>query len=279
MIKSAANTAGRGLLQDENWPKWLSPLYISGNADKLATWEDGYEVTNKFNRELEIQILKGKEKIGSRMYVVPQPLDSVMVKWHCQLVAGINPISRVRQYRNAVVIKERMSRTLNQLKSFLSKTENVYAIPIERTIVSDTILIATRAYFKDQPSTDEIYGLINQLRKYISQQGAKETGYPMMHTQQQDSAGVQIMVAIPVNKRLPDAGKFFFRKMVKGYILVAVVEGGNASIQRAFTEMENYMVDNQKQKIAIDFESLVTDRQAEKDTTKWITKIYFPIVQ
>jgi effector-binding domain-containing protein len=279
MIESSANTAGRGLLQEENWPKWLSPSYIAGNEDKLSTNGDGYEVTNKFHRELEIQILKGKKKIASRIYVVPQPLDSVMIKWQCRLDAGINPISRVLVYRNAVEIKERMSRTLYQLKSFLSKTQNVYGVPIERTLVPDTILIATRADFKTQPSIEEIYALINNLRHYISQQGAKETGYPMMHTDKPDSSGVQIMVAIPVNKRLPDSGKFIFRKMVKGYILVGVVQGGAGTIQQAFNEMEHYIADNQKQKIAIDFESLVTDRQAERDSTKWITRIYFPIVQ
>ena len=29
---------------------------------------------------------------------------------------------------------------------------------------------------------------------------------------------------------------------------------------------------------AISFQSLVTDRQVEKDSLKWITKIYYPIM-
>jgi hypothetical protein len=42
-------------------------------------------------------------------------------------------------------------------------------------------------------------------------------------------------------------------------------------------QMKNYISDYQRTVMAIPFQSLVTDRRKEADTTKWLTKLYFPI--
>ena len=71
---------------------------------------------------------------------------------------------------------------------------------------------------------------------------------------------------------------FSFKRMVKGWILVSDIKGGPARINQAIIEMRNFVNDYSKIPIALPFESMVTDRMAEPDTSKWTTRLYFPIV-
>lgn len=275
----APASAARGLLQESNWSKWLNP-----RSEKTLSPNNGsdlfsYSVNAKLNRELLVDIEMGNQNWSSRLYILPELLDSVSLKWQCQLEAGINPLTRWKQYRVATALEKDMHRVLTNLKSVLENTEDIYGFPIFRTRVTDTILIATRSSFKNFPSTEELYKMISDLRQYIKMQGAAVTGFPMVHHDRIDSLRTETMVAIPINKPLQDKGKFIHKRMVSGYILVAEVKGGPCTIRNAFDEMENYISDNQKQKIAISFESLVTDRVATKDTSSWRTRVYFPIVK
>ena len=62
-----------------------------------------------------------------------------------------------------------------------------------------------------------------------------------------------------------------------GNILVAEVRGGVSTVKQAFRNLSNYVGDYGRQSPALPFESLVTDRLKETDTTKWVTKLYFPV--
>ncbi len=280
MVGSYPSVAARAFLQEENWSKWLTfQPQKEPNGSHSSVSGFGYAVTNKLNRALEIQISKENTEAMSRIYVIPEMEDSISIKWQCQLSSGKDPFSRVKSYREALSIKKDMSQILGNLKSFLEKKENIYQFPIELKTVTDTILVATRGKTKTRPTITDIYKLIDNLRQYLSAQGAFETGYPMLHSEGSDSAGFDMMVAIPVNKRLVNSGNFFLKRMVAGFILVAEVKGGQGSIDQAFLEMENFITDSQRQKIAIPFESLITDRRAEPDSSKWVTRIYFPIVK
>jgi hypothetical protein len=63
-----------------------------------------------------------------------------------------------------------------------------------------------------------------------------------------------------------------------GNILITEIKGGSASIDKAFKEMENYVSDYRRTPPAIPFQSLVTDRMKEPDTSKWITRIFYPVM-
>jgi hypothetical protein len=66
--------------------------------------------------------------------------------------------------------------------------------------------------------------------------------------------------------------------MILGYILVGEVKGGMVTVAAAEKRMADYAFDHQKTAPAIPFQSLITDRMQEKDTGKWITRIYYPVL-
>ncbi len=92
-----------------------------------------------------------------------------------------------------------------------------------------------------------------------------------------DSNHIETTVAIPVNKEIKDNGSIRFKRMFPGNILTAEVKGGMNTVEEGFRQLNNYVSDHQLVPPAISFQSLVTDRLTEKDSLKWITKLYYPI--
>ena len=284
VLHGTPSAFARGLSEEVKWGKWWHAPG-TGSADSgvhtnsFSYHDCRYEIAGKIYRGLDIVLIKNETRIPSRITILPLTGDSVAIKWQWQMPSGMNPLGRLYHYRQAVSLKKDMAAVLKQLQAFLDKTENIYDFPIERTRVTDTVLVAGRTRTSQYPSIKEIYALIQELRTYVGKQGAFETNPPMMHVEEMDSTHFETMIAIPVSKRLPENNRFFFRGMVPGYILVSEVRGGNHSIRQAFLAQENYISDYQKTKIAIPFESLITDRLQEQDSSRWITKVYCPVVQ
>ncbi|MEO8569573.1 MAG: GyrI-like domain-containing protein, partial [Ginsengibacter sp.] len=202
--------------------------------------------------------------------------DSVAIEWNGAIKAGLNPVSRIKSYYEAKKIQNNMADILKALRTYLEKKENVYGMNISQEKVVDTILISTKYISNTYPATAEIYSLINDLRKYISEAGAEETNPPMLNIAD-DNNSYRTMVAIPINKIIPEKGNYVFKRMIPGKILVAQVNGGEYTAREALKQIDFYITDNNLSSPAMPFESLITNRSQQPDTTKWVTKIYYPI--
>jgi hypothetical protein len=100
----------------------------------------------------------------------------------------------------------------------------------------------------------------------------------MRNITQLDSGGFQIMVALPIDKELKTEAIFFPSKMVPGRFLVAEVKGGPGTVDDAQNQIRLYMQEYKRMSLAIPFESLITDRSIEADTSKWVTKLFNPVL-
>jgi hypothetical protein len=176
-------------------------------------------------------------------------------------------------------IKKGIPELLQSIKSYHSNTLNLYGYDIQKKSVVDSTLISTSKEIKGYPSTAVIYSLIDELKNYIQQQAANETGYPMLNIFTKDSITYLVKVAIPVDKKLPSSGNISYRWMLGGgNILITEVKGDNQEIQKAYTQIQQYISDYKRVAPAIPFESLVTDRRKQPDSSQWITKIYYPVM-
>lgn len=283
-VSAVGDVTYRHVSSDRGWERWW-PAEKSGNektrlADHRRFAHDGiqYSVSNQTLGPVQIKIATGDSEFGSTLLVVPLKKDSTALHWKCLIETGNNPLRKLKYYRASKDLSGGMDNILDTLRSFLSEKNNLYNIIIERTKVTDTILVTTRVILDHYPTTSEIYREVSKLRQYIDSRDAQETNYPMLHILKSDSNRFETMVAIPVNKKIPDQGDIVYKRMVAGNILVARVSGGRHTIENAFAEMETYVKDHELIPPAIPFESLETDRLKEPDTAKWITRIYFPIL-
>lgn len=272
----------RCLVDESKWAAWWpeASAAVTGDMAKNVPYNPiAYQIEQTSVNALGVRIRHQATQTKSVLQTIKFGADSTAVQWTSHLETGNNPISKVRTYRAAVVLKNNMDTVLKRMQAFLSKPENVYGIAIGRAALRDSTLVATRSFSTSYPDTETVYQLIKTLRQYIAQQGAQEINYPMLHVADRGEGRFETMVAIPVNKELKGGGAVFFKRMQVSTMLATDVYGGPETLKKANAALQNYLDDHHLFSPAISFESLVTDRLAEQDTTKWITKIYLPVME
>jgi len=227
---------------------------------------------------IDVLVHLENNSLPSRIVVMPIERDSVTLVWQCAYPGSNNPFKRVSSYNQALGLKENFDSILSQLKTYLEDPVNVYGYSITQTSTKDTMLVAVRDSSIGEPGVPQVYKLVNQLKEYAIQNGALQTGYPMLNITPLGNNKFQFMVAVPVNKELPAKNKFFARRMVPGNFLMMEAKGGLKTIDDARAQLQQYAIDHQRTSMAIPFQVMVTDRQQEQDTTKWVTKIYYPVM-
>ena len=284
VILNAKQDAVFSSLSDKTtWAKWW-PVNDSNETSKIL---NSYLLNSKrfyladiLTTSLLIDIKsKHSSTIKTSLDFISLSRDSLMLNWNTEIITSYNPIKRIKIYLNATAIKQDFKVVLKIMQSYFSKVENTYGILIEEVPVVDSTLIFTLDSSKGYPSTKFIYSLLDKLKNYSTLQGAQQSGYPMLNVYTVDSISYLVKVALPVNKKLKDEGSIKYKWMLGGgKILISDVTGETSKVDHAVKQLEYYLRDYNRVSPAIPFMSLITDRSKVLDSTKWITRIYYPVM-
>jgi hypothetical protein len=279
LVMAAKPGVVRILFDQRTWPGWW-PGTMDSSAGTFSYKQFTYKLQDKKIQSLIISANNNTAKAITSLEILPAQRDSLEFLWTGELISSYNPIKRIKGYYKFIALQEDIDSILVKIKTFFSSTKNIYGYNIRRETVKDSLLVSTFGTSKAYPTIEFIYSMIDDLKKYIKTQAAQETGFPMLNVNAVDSNNTYVTkVAIPVNKKLQSSGKIEYKWMLgRGNILVTEVKGGNGAIEKAFRQVENYMSDRQYVAPAIPFLSLVTDRSKEPDSSKWVTKIYYPVM-
>ncbi len=263
----------------KKWEQWWPDESGKNSHDSLFVYKGiSYKLSAPLSDGAFVQIRLGAKTFKSQIKTVTTVRDSVMAEWRLVLQSGNNPLTRLSHYFFAKKIKKSMTVVFDSLCQFAGKTENIYTYPIKRTTFTEVNLIAYRFKSNGYPTTENIYDAINKLRQYLKSHGATEKYYPMMNNQKTDSSHFENMIAISIDKLIPENGEFFISKMVpmEDRFLRTELTGGPFSIDKAHKAIEKYMLDHALPAPAIPFEILVTERNKVTDTVSWKTIIFYP---
>ncbi|MBS1915066.1 MAG: hypothetical protein JST87_02250 [Bacteroidetes bacterium] len=286
VVRCSINGAYRTTSDQRQWNKWW-PESVQNNTQKKALDSNEYvfnsiiyQLTQKSPYTCEIKMISKDMNLTSNVSFISLGIDSVIATWSLTYsVNTLNPLKKIQQYQKAKAIKKDISFLSEKLSSFLSNPANIYGITIAKTSTTDTSLIATRNISDNYPSTPDVYTSVNLLKKYIKENHARETGYPMINITKNNDGKYQTMVAIPTNIELRGNDVIFYRHMVPGNFFATEVKGGEYTVNKGLDELYFFMQDYQKTIMAIPFQVMITDRSVEQDTSKWITKIYMPALR
>ncbi len=266
----------RSLLDKQNVAKWW-PGKVSNDSFYFNDFV--YTINNSNITVLPVTVAGEGIHLSSSLFLIAIVKDSTQMEWVSAMATSYNPLKRMQTYFKAKKIEGDMLSILKKMEPFYSTTENIYGFDIRKELVADSILIQTSDSCKGIPTNQFIYSLIDKLRVYANAQAAKATGYPMLNILTTDSINFNVKVALPVDRQLLTSGNILQKRMLgRGNILVTEVKGGNGIAARAFEEIKKYADDYQRVVPAIPFYSLITDRTKEMDSTKWVTKIYSPVM-
>jgi hypothetical protein len=280
--KTERSIAGafRSLSKTSDWTKWWpgsrgdgGPFCTDFRACKFSFHGYSYAVSGLYYNSITVAIQKGSEEFESRMNLVSLQGDSTYIHWEYSVQTGMNPFVRIQRYREAKREKANMDSILEHTKNFLNITANVYGHDIKLIMPKDTTLIVINLKTPVYPTTEDIYRSIGSLRQYALANQARENNFPMLLPNKNTPGAFESFVALSIDKALPDKGNILHRRYVPWKDLMLEVKGGDSSITRARRELSDYLIDNQIQVMSKTFESLVTDRSMEKDSSKWITRL------
>ncbi|HRP56763.1 hypothetical protein [Agriterribacter sp.] len=279
-VKAKKNTVNRAINDIHLWKKWWPGSESNTSPINALRYNNTiYEPQLPGLYAVAIGVKYGSNSYKTILSIVEYNADSVLLSWKGSISVSSNPFTRISRYMHAKRVGDDMKNILYAAQKFMSDLQNVYGIAITNQIVKDTLLLNTQAVFTHPPSTDEIYTLINKLAKAAEDEKAPVTGYPMMNITKEDGSTYLLRVALPVSQPVKEEHGIVIKRMVRGNILVSNdITGGRIAVEHACKQMMNYVHDFNKTLAAISFQSLITNRQLEKDSTKWITRIYCPVI-
>lgn len=237
-----------------------------------------FAITGLYRRMIEVKIDDGHLSIPSRLSVFPKVrIDSSVLQWEMKLSSPLNPVRRIERYREVSRIAAEMNSILARIKANLEDQQKVYGVSIVETTTTDSVLVEKLEVLHQSPADSDVYALAEKLKRFIANQGAHVTGYPMFNVTREMKGTFEFRVALPIDKEINSADGFQCKRLVHGKYLESEVRGGDGAVKSAMAQMRNYISDYQRTVMAIPFQSLVTDRRKEADTSMWLTRLYFPI--
>ncbi len=271
----------RLFLSDDSWHEWW-PGSVQTSSTQAVTYQLNqtvFRVKEKRYSSLLIEIERGQQRAISELFFIVSDPVSINLTWEGKAATSKNPFQRVARFLAIEPLQRDMATVLERISSYYGNEKNIYQLSIEKSFVPDSSFISTTAFTQGYPAVDTVYQLVDKLQVYALKKGGKQSGPPMLNISRADGGAFKAQVGLPVNKMIPDEGDIRYRWMLRGgNILRAEVKGGPQTINNAFTQMELYIQDNRRTAPAIPFQSLVTDRRQERDTSKWVTRLYWPVM-
>jgi len=280
-VAANAKAFAREIADEEKWKQWWPAKQTDKKQFHTGFEYNGniYSFAEKKLSSLTIIISKGRDSVLTELIFIPLQKDSIEVNWSGVEKTRASPFNRIQNFSWAKNISADLHFLLQKIRSFYSNEDNLYSFHIKKDFVVDSNLVSTSSNQKTYPTTDLIYKMIDRLKIYIENNGAKQTNAPMLNITEHADGACLTKLALPVDRRLKDSGDIKYRWMLGGgNILVTEVKGGPYQIKRAFNEMENYVSDHERVAPAIPFQLLITDRRQQPDTNKWVTKVYWPVM-
>lgn len=270
----------RSFYDETTWKQWWPEEQVkNGNRNNFVLHSNKYSLVEKRHLSLLLFIQSGTDSISSELFIVPVQPDSVEITWSGVVNTSANPLKRIKVQQWAKSISADMRLLLQKIRDHYSHDDHLYGVTVREEKVVDSNLISTSLTTNRYPMTTVVYSMLDKLKAFAQKNGAKQSGLPMLNITAGRDSTYLVKVALPVDKKLRDEGSIQYRWMLGGgNILVTEVKGGPSQIEKAFAAMELYVDEHDRIAPAIPFQSLVTDRRAEPDTNKWITKIHWPVM-
>jgi hypothetical protein len=265
---------------EEGWEKWWrdsdGKLHVKGTLFMYGS--SAFHLTKQSYNAVGIDIEQGGLKVPSTINLVSFALDSTGAIWSCEMPSGFNPLTRLKNYLSAGEMKKNMTGVMNVFSKFISNPSNIYGITIYKTTVHDTLMVSSRFTSPTYPNTEQLYSYFDTLKKTIAKQKALPVGFPILNLRKMPDGSYETQTGMPTNRLLKNEGKILAIRMPPGLFLTADVRGGSLTVDEAVRQLELFVQEYNRTKVATGFQILITDRRKESDTLKWITKIKIPIV-
>lgn len=274
----------------ENWSPWHqmdTTMKIEYSQDFIGTgasfkWEGNNEVGSG-----TISIIKSypydtifiemdfmNQGTSLSYHVFTETDSGTYVNWGFSTNLGKNPLSRYFGLMTDKFVGRDFEKGLKNLDSFSTGLPD-FVVEIKKIKSFNYVSLRKKCKWEDVSSV--MADSYAKLMKHIRSSKINMTGAPYSIYHTVNESGVDIEMGIPVNKAVKGkkeivTGIFPDKKVasVDYYGFYDQLEKAHGYIQNWLTKMD-YDVDG------LPMEQYITDTSSEPDTSKWLTRIYYPV--
>ncbi len=223
----------------------------------------------------EVETLnKGK---GTIYYLFKKAEGGVKVTFKYEMNLGNNPILR---YIGLFIGKRLSKNYVNELDSLKKFTENLplpymYKIEEVQSKAFNYIGIREKVSFKEIGLKME--SIMNELMVFVKKNNLKMTNVPFSISYSVANDTIDFETAMPVEQCKAVSPKIHIGQMNECNAVVLDYYGPYNKIKKGYNSINNWIFDNKKKITGAPFEMYFTNPLIDKDSTKWLTKIYYPV--
>lgn len=194
---------------------------------------------------------------------------------------GMNPIGRWM----GVFMKPEMNKAfdynLSKLKE-LAEAKPKFTVPLstEQTNAVSYIGITSTMSFDDLQNMDkQMSKSYTELMGVLAKAKIEMVGSPfcIYNEWNEETKQTNFTCAIPVPEGAKLPAKYVIQKTSGGQAVKGINYGSYENLESTHGQIEKYIDFKGLQIIGAPWEIYVTDPEMEKDTTKWITEVYYPV--
>jgi effector-binding domain-containing protein len=233
---------------------------------------------SKQNEFLALELDFGDKGKASSYFRFETRIDSVKVTWGFDHDLGRNPFYRYLGGFMKKMIAESYEKGLNSLKNISEKfSRNGIELRIYTGLVPAANYLAVSGKSSLNKLSEKLGEILPSIMDYLPVHKAQIIGPPIVIYHSFSSESIEFDAAIPFSGELKNEGKFRVIKLPQGNAVIADYYGSYQKIAPAYAEIQNWIKLNSKQINGSPWEEYSSDPSMEKDTSRWLTKIYYPV--
>ena len=253
--------------------------FIDNSQHKIIANGITFIIKPALSNIVEIEIASKNIKTKSFLTANDVTKETTALNWFLEFRTNWNPIQRIKDYQEALAIKNATTLLLNNISAFVEQPKNIYGFDIKEVTLQDTVLITSKFISKQHPTNDQIYKEAAALNSYLSGFQKKPLNNPMVTILENPTNDFTVMVGISINGEIPETSNFRIKKMpVNGKMFVGEITGGTTTILKSYDALKTFLLDSKRPSPAVPFELLINNRKQVSDSSQWKTRIYYPVM-
>ncbi len=210
-------------------------------------------------------------------FIFVQSADSVIVTWEMDMDLGWNPIAKFFGLAMDKIIGPDFERGLRDLKTLTESAPHSSEMKIEQVSIQSQKYLFKHVTCPASEIGKELASAYTEIGELMQKNSLQLSKSPFAMYYEYQPTKFVFDACIFVDKDVKTAGNVKLSEMKAGNAVVAHYYGAYEKTGGVYQIVTKWLKDNNKKSNGAAWEEYVTDPRAEKDTAKWLTKIYFPI--
>lgn len=278
-----------------NWENW-SPWHRIDTSMKLeysgpltgtgAVYSWSSENKNAGNGKLTILFSKPYDSISTKMdfmeqgtakgYYLFQNTDGgTKVIWGFSSNMGKNPFYKYIGLFMKKYIRDDFEKGLKNLDSIAT---NLPQYVVEIINLKEYPYMSIKQKCNWDAVSAVMTNSYDKLMKYIQTAGAEMSGPPFVIYHKMEEGTIDIEMGIPTSKELMSKGTILTGTQNQSVAASTDYYGFYDNIGEAHGVVQDWIIKMELEPAGVPMEVYVSDPSSETDTTKWLTRIYYPVV-